>query len=121
MASFARRESSSCLRVFVVQPRRHADVTGPLLELADVRRSFALGGGLLKPRRTLRAVAGVSLSIERGEVLGLVGESGCGKSTLARMMLGLLPPSGGEIRLDGRPLAKLERREVARRVQPILH
>ena len=46
---------------------------------------------------------GVALAVRPGEVLGLVGESGCGKTTLARMLLGLLPPTAGEIRIDGQP------------------
>jgi peptide/nickel transport system ATP-binding protein len=94
-------------------------MTGPLIELAGVRRDFAVGGGLFRAGRTLHAVNGVSLAVARGEVLGLVGESGCGKSTLARMLLGLLPPSAGEIRFDGRPLASHERRALARRIQPV--
>jgi peptide/nickel transport system ATP-binding protein len=57
--------------------------------------------------------------IERGAVLGIVGESGCGKSTLARMLLGLLAPSSGRIALDGQELTKLDRKAIARRVQPV--
>lgn len=51
-------------------------------------------------RVTLKAVDGVSFSIRRGETFALVGESGCGKSTLARMMVGLYPPSRGQVRFD---------------------
>jgi peptide/nickel transport system ATP-binding protein len=94
-------------------------MTSSLLELIDVRRQFAVSAGLFRGKRTLHAVNGVSLALRRGEVLGLVGESGCGKSTLGRMLLGLLAPSAGEIRLEGRPLAAFGTREVARRVQPI--
>ncbi|BBK41179.1 peptide ABC transporter ATP-binding protein [Allostella vacuolata] len=90
-----------------------------LLEARDVYRSFQVSGGLLRPRRTLFAVNGVSLSVAKGEVLGLVGESGCGKSTLARMLLGALEPSRGDIRFAGRPLAAADRLERARRIQPI--
>ncbi|MBX6369960.1 MAG: ATP-binding cassette domain-containing protein [Rhodospirillales bacterium] len=90
-----------------------------LLELQDLRRDFSVGGGLFRKRRTLHAVSGVSLQVARGEVLGIVGESGCGKSTLARMMLGLLRPSAGRVVLDGEDLATLDRRSVARRVQPV--
>jgi len=90
-----------------------------LLELVDVRRQFSVSAGLFRGSRTLHAVNGVSLELRRGEVLGLVGESGCGKSTLGRMLLGLLPTSSGEIRLEGRPLAATSTRELARRVQPI--
>jgi peptide/nickel transport system ATP-binding protein len=91
----------------------------PLLELIDVQRQFAVSAGLFRGQRTLHAVNGVSLELRRGEVLGLVGESGCGKSTLGRMLLGLMPPSSGEIRLEGRSLAATDRRTLARKVQPI--
>ena len=90
-----------------------------LLELVDVRRQFAVSAGMFRGSRTLHAVNGVSLALRRGEVLGLVGESGCGKSTLGRMLLGLMPASAGEIRLEGRPIAAFGARELARRVQPI--
>ncbi|MGE0717430.1 MAG: ABC transporter ATP-binding protein [Alphaproteobacteria bacterium] len=91
----------------------------PILETADVRRTFQVSAGFLKPKRPLHAVNGVSLRVAKGEVLGLVGESGCGKSTLARMLLGLLPPSSGDILISGRPVAGLDRKAVARRIQPI--
>ncbi len=94
-------------------------MTTPLLELIDVRRQFAVSAGLFRGSRTLHAVNGVSLELRRGEVLGLVGESGCGKSTLGRMLLGLLPVSAGEIRLEGQPLGSTSTRDLARRVQPI--
>ena len=55
-------------------------------------------------RAEVRAVRGVDLAVDRGRSLGLVGESGCGKSTVARMLVGLLPPTGGTIRLDGVPI-----------------
>jgi peptide/nickel transport system ATP-binding protein len=90
-----------------------------LVELRDLRRDFSVGGGLFRRQRTLHAVNGVSLEVARGEVVAIVGESGCGKSTLARMMLGLLRPSGGSVVLDGDDLATLDRRAVARRVQPV--
>jgi peptide/nickel transport system ATP-binding protein len=84
-----------------------------------VTRVFGLGASLFRKRRTLHAVNRVDLVIERGDVLGIVGESGCGKSTLARMLLGLLAPTSGRITLDGRDLATLDRKAIARRVQPV--
>jgi peptide/nickel transport system ATP-binding protein len=90
-----------------------------LLEARDVSRLYKVGGGLMGKRKTLRAVNGVTLGVQRGEVLGIVGESGCGKSTMARMLLGLLDPSDGAITLSGKPLSAMDRLERARRVQPI--
>ncbi len=90
-----------------------------LLSARGLRRDFEVRRGLFRARRTLHAVNGVDLDVEHNEVLGIVGESGCGKSTLARMLLGLLPPSAGTIRLDGRDIGALGRREVARRIQPV--
>jgi peptide/nickel transport system ATP-binding protein len=91
----------------------------PLLEAIEIHRRFTLGGGLFREPRVLRAVSGVSLRVAKGEVLALVGESGCGKTTLARMLLGVLAPSSGEVRLGGRPLSELGRAASARRIQPI--
>jgi peptide/nickel transport system ATP-binding protein len=73
-------------------------VSGPLLELRDVQVAYRGRGA------PITAVRGVSLTVGRGERLGLVGESGCGKSSLARAMLGLEPLGGGAATFDGRPV-----------------
>jgi oligopeptide/dipeptide ABC transporter ATP-binding protein len=75
----------------------------PLLEVRDIRKYFPLDNGILPfgPKRAVHAVDGVSFTLARGETLGLVGESGCGKSTLGRLVLRLIEPSGGSVRLDG--------------------
>ena len=85
----------------------------------NVRRLFRARNSLFGPERVVRAVDGVSFSLPAGEVLGIVGESGCGKSTLARVILGLLPTSEGEVRIDGRRLDSMDRRERARLIQPV--
>ncbi len=89
------------------------------IALHEVRRSFISRGGMFAPDRVVRAVDGVSASLDPGGVLGIVGESGCGKSTLARIILGLLPASAGEVLVEGRPLDALDRRERARLIQPV--
>jgi peptide/nickel transport system ATP-binding protein len=80
----------------------------PLLSLSAVSRDFDVSAPWLnrvierQPRRSLRAVDDVSLEVERGETLALVGESGCGKSTVARLIVGLYAPSAGRIEFRGR-------------------
>ena len=91
----------------------------PVLECDGVTRLFKVKKGLFEAAATLRAVDDVSFAVREGEVLAIVGESGCGKTTLARMLLGLLPPSGGTIRFAGRPMEEVGRSEIAARVQPV--
>jgi peptide/nickel transport system ATP-binding protein len=90
-----------------------------LLTIANVSRTFQVSQGLFARKKTLHAVNGIDLTVEKGEVLGIVGESGCGKSTLAKMILGLLPASAGTIALDGADMRSLDRKAVARRIQPV--
>jgi peptide/nickel transport system ATP-binding protein len=90
-----------------------------LIEAHRLTRSFPVNAGMFQRRQTLHAVNGVDLQVERGKVLGIVGESGCGKSTLARMLLGLTPPTSGFIRIDGQDVSRMARRDLARRVQPV--
>jgi len=90
--------------------------TSALLEITDLRVHYASSGA------PVRAVDGVTLAVERGETLALVGESGCGKSTLARAAVGLEAPTAGSIRFDGKPLLPFpaaERRALARRLQMV--
>jgi peptide/nickel transport system ATP-binding protein/oligopeptide transport system ATP-binding protein len=91
------------------------------LEVEGLVKHFPVRGGLLqRPRGAVRAVDGVSFSIARGETLGLVGESGCGKTTVSRMVLKLIEPTAGRIRLDGTDVTKLSSAamwEHRRRVQ----
>ena len=91
----------------------------PLIQAQDVSRSFTVKSGMFQPRRTLHAVNGVDLQVERGGVLGIVGESGCGKSTLARLLLGLIPTTSGSLSIEGQDIRSMSRRDLARRVQPV--
>jgi peptide/nickel transport system ATP-binding protein len=91
----------------------------PILEAGELSRSFQVGQGLFAAPKIITAVDGVSFSLRPGEVLGIVGESGCGKTTLARMLLGLMVPSAGEGRIDGRPIHALGGQERARLIQPV--
>jgi oligopeptide/dipeptide ABC transporter ATP-binding protein len=75
--------------------------TGPLLEVSDLRVTFPAR----RRRPPAKAVDGVDLQVGRGEIVALVGESGCGKSTLARVCVGLVKPTGGEVRHDGTALS----------------
>jgi peptide/nickel transport system ATP-binding protein len=90
-----------------VPPRIPPAVAGgtPVLSVDNVVREYPLPRrGLFEKRKVLRAVDGVSLRIEKGENVGLVGESGCGKSTLARAIMALEPTQGGRIAIAGEPI-----------------
>ncbi|WP_080873949.1 ABC transporter ATP-binding protein [Oceanobacillus timonensis] len=85
----------------------------PLLELNDVKMYFPIKEKLLKkPTKHVKAVNGVSLTVQRGETLGIVGESGCGKSTLARTIVGLLEPTSGDIYFEGESIPGYNRKQM---------
>lgn len=94
-------------------------MSDPVIEVSDVTQTYMISSGFMRAKKPLHAVNGVSLNVERGEVLGIVGESGCGKSTLAMIMLGLLKPTSGTLRVDGQFVASADRIKVARILQPI--
>jgi oligopeptide/dipeptide ABC transporter ATP-binding protein len=84
----------------------------PLLVVENLVRHFAVGRtGLFGPRQMVRAVDGVSFSVRKGEVLGVVGESGCGKSSVAKAILNIHPPASGRVRFRGADLTQLSVRE----------
>ena len=88
------------------------------IELKDLSKTFPIGKKLLgKPRNLITAVNQVSLAVSEGETLGIVGESGCGKSTLAKMLVGLLQPTDGQIEIYGQPLGNLKRSQIGKHIQ----
>ncbi len=95
---------------------------GPILKITRVSKFFPVGGGFLRGRKEVRAVNDVSLEIEPGETLGLVGESGCGKSTLGRVILRLDDPTAGRIVFDGAEMGALRKHEMfaARRKMQVI-
>ncbi len=94
-----------------------------LLEVEDLKKYFPVRGGVFgKKVGEVKAVDGISFSIQKGETLGLVGESGSGKSTAGRSILRLIEPTSGQVRFNGQNVFKLgkeELREMRRRMQII--
>ena len=87
-----------------------ASIGDPIIEVEHLTKHFPVSLGRVLARRaaSVHAVEDVTLSVRRGETLGIVGESGCGKSTTARLMLKLLEPTAGTIRFDGRDITQLD-------------
>jgi peptide/nickel transport system ATP-binding protein len=108
---------------------REEAASDSLVEVRDLVRDFDVSASWLhrtlsgEPRRIVKAVGGVSFNIRRGETLALVGESGSGKSTIAKMVVGLLPPTAGSVRIDGTdiwdPANAGKLRDLRRRFQMI--
>ncbi len=98
-------------------------MTAALLQADALSVDFPVRGGLLRREvGRLQAVRHASFELRAGEVLGIVGESGCGKTTLGRALVGLVEPSAGTLRVDGRDVATLspgERRRLTRDVQMV--
>ena len=97
---------------------------GPLVELENLKVYFPIKSGIVLDRHVgdIRAVDDVSLTIRRGETLGLVGESGCGKSTVGRTILRLYKPTAGRILFEGRDISQLgenDLRPLRRRMQMV--
>lgn len=98
-----------------------------VLEAMDVKKFYyraekqVARDGRVRRRTTIESVGGVSLSIQRGEILGILGETGCGKSTLGRVLIGLEAPTSGSIALNGEPIGAIAKRgrELRRRAQMI--
>ena len=85
-----------------------------LLEVRDVAVHYPVKTPWFHKKRFLRAVDGVSFTLERGETIGLVGESGCGKSTLGRALVSLEKPASGRIFIHGRDMSQLHGEELRR-------
>lgn len=98
-------------------------MTQPLVKVDNLKMHFPIKGGVLgKTIGQVKAVDGVSFSINKGETLGLVGESGCGKSTTGRMLLRLLEPSEGKVYFEGQDITNLpaaEMRKLRREMQMV--
>ena len=80
----------------------------PLLTVSGLAKEFAIKGN----KQKIKAVNGVSFTLNAGETLGVVGESGSGKSTLGRLVLRLLEPTAGEITFDGEKISELKPKEL---------
>jgi oligopeptide/dipeptide ABC transporter ATP-binding protein len=93
--------------------KRGVNMIRPLMEIKDLQKHFPVKGGIFqRVKGFVRAVDGVDLEINRGEVFGLVGESGCGKTTLGRACLRLIEPTRGEVRFEDVDLLNLNLKDM---------
>lgn len=94
-------------------------MTTALLQTEDLTKVYQIRSGIFKGKQALTAANGINITVNRGEVVGLVGESGCGKSTVAKIVLGLEGATTGEVYFDGTSVANMDQKEKSRRIQPI--
>src|SRR5215510_1151407 len=119
------RSSAAVARNQMSRPQRMAELPGagwqakrllvsePLLEVRDLKKHFPVGGLLLgKVRGWVKAVDGISFTINAGETLGLVGESGCGKTTTSKLILAAEEPTAGIIEFEGRNIVGLTDKDL---------
>ncbi len=83
-----------------------------LLEIKDLKQHFPIKNGFFGEKKIVKAVDGVSFSLEKGETLGIVGESGCGKSSLGRSILRLVEPTSGEIKFKGNDISSFSGKQM---------
>src|SRR5262249_24076072 len=99
--------------------RGRAMTDAALLEAKEIKRHYRIGRGLFRKARTLRAVDGVSFTLQPGHTLAVVGESGCGKSTLARMVTMIERPTAGSLSIDGAEVTSADA-QTLRRLRPVV-
>jgi len=88
-------------------------MTESILQVKNLKKYFPIGGGFLEKKvQLVKALDGVSFSVDEGETFGVVGESGCGKSTLGRVILHLLEPTEGNIIFQGQDISTLSKHEL---------
>ena len=89
------------------------------LKTEEITKTYRINAGMFRGKKDLKAVNGVSLSIPKGSILGLVGESGCGKTTIAKMILGLEKTTGGALYIDGQNISAMGHKQIAKIIQPV--
>ncbi len=89
------------------------------LKTENIKKEYKVSAGIFRGKKNLKAVNGVSLSIPKGSILGLVGESGCGKTTIAKMILGLENKTSGELYIGGKNISSMAHKQIAKIIQPV--
>ena len=89
------------------------------LKTENIKKEYQVSAGIFHGKKNLTAVNGVSLSIPKGSILGLVGESGCGKTTIAKMILGLEKQTSGELYIGDKNISSMAHKEIAKIIQPV--